>query len=107
VAVDGSTHQLTHGMFVNTLKQFLRQIGIDPDQYSGHSFRRGGATFAFSCAGLPQLYLRAMGDWLSNAFLLYCEAQECIRVAGAEAVAAAVIDSQAAYAAANPQQRRS
>ena len=100
---DGGLHQLTHQVFVSLLKQFLRTAGINPDQYAGHSFRRGGATFAFSQAGLPQLYIRAMGDWLSNAFLLYCEAQESLRVAGADAMAAAVRDAAAAFLASNPQ----
>ena len=102
----GTCRQLTHQLYVSLLKQFLRAVGIEPDQYSGHSFRRGGATFAFSQAGLPQLYIRAMGDWLSDAFLLYCGAQESLRITGANAMAAAVSNAAAAYCAANPQLAR-
>ena len=35
-----------------------------------HSFRRGGATFAFR-AGAPSEFIKAQGDWMSDAFLVY------------------------------------
>ncbi|XP_050390553.1 uncharacterized protein LOC126809805 [Patella vulgata] len=31
------------------LPDSLPEIGIDPSKYAGHSFRRGGASFAFNC----------------------------------------------------------
>ena len=40
---------LTCTAFCNKLKQLPKQCGIDGLQYSGHSFRRGGATFAMNC----------------------------------------------------------
>jgi len=42
---------LTHPTFVTKLKSLASKVGLNPDKVSGHSFRRGGATFAF---GLTQ-----------------------------------------------------
>jgi hypothetical protein len=63
---------LTHDMFVRTLKYCLQQIGVDHTRYSGHSFRRGGATFAFRL-GVDPLLIKRMGDWLSDAYMRYIE----------------------------------
>jgi hypothetical protein len=45
----GRLHTLTHKSFVGRFKSELTHIGIDSARYAGHSFRRGGATFAFQC----------------------------------------------------------
>lgn len=39
---------LTYNAVCNKIKQLLEQCGIDASQYSGHFFRRGGATFAMN-----------------------------------------------------------
>jgi len=98
----GDWQPMTHRFFTSKLKKLLRMANIDPDLFAGHSFRRGGATFAFSQAGLPQLYIKAMGDWISDAFLLYCEAQESLRIAGADAMSSAVRDAMAEFLRNNP-----
>ena len=46
------------------------QVGSDPDTVSGHSFRRGGATFA-ALAGVPAELIKLQGDWRSSAYELY------------------------------------
>ena len=38
--------------------------------YSGLSFRRGGASFAFSC-GIPSDLIKIQGDWSLDAYLRY------------------------------------
>ena len=38
---------ITFSMFTSCLKRLISSIGLDPANYSPHSFRRGGATFAF------------------------------------------------------------
>ena len=88
------------------IKALVRAVGLDPARYSGHSLRRGGATFAFSRAHLDPLLIKALGDWLSNAFMRYCEAQEGMRLAGADAMAAATLASAPVHhAAARPRLR--
>ena len=63
---------LTHNSFVSYLRVFLQNAGYDPTQYSGHSFRRGGCTFASQC-GVPAHLLKIHGDWISNAFEQYLD----------------------------------
>ena len=38
----------TYQTFQSRLELILSDIGVDNSQYAGHSFRRGGASFAFS-----------------------------------------------------------
>ena len=37
---------LTRAAFVNCTKDFINALGLDSREYSGHSYRAGGATFA-------------------------------------------------------------
>ena len=37
---------LRYDTFLAKFKSLIRALGLDPDAYAGHSFRRGGATFA-------------------------------------------------------------
>ena len=45
-------------------------LSLDPADFSGHSLRRGGATFAFQC-GIPSELIKLQGDWRSDAYMLY------------------------------------
>lgn len=63
---------LTQASFVSQLRHHLQSSGVAPDSYSGHSFRRGGASWAFE-AGLPGEVIQSLGDWKSQAYLLYLE----------------------------------
>ena len=47
-------------------------MGIDSSKYSGHSFRRGGASFALEC-GVPVDLIQSQGDWRSNAYQSYID----------------------------------
>jgi hypothetical protein len=98
--INGTWHDLTHAVFVKRIKQLIQLIGLDPKQYAGHSLRRGGATFAFARAGLHPLLIKALGDWVSAAFMRYCEVLEGLRLAGARAMATATLAAAHATAAA-------
>ena len=51
----------------------LSHIGIPhADRYRGHSFRRGAASWAFSC-GVPGELIQLYGDWSSDSYKLYLE----------------------------------
>lgn len=63
-------YYLNHSDFVKQLKQSLSKCGLDEKLYSGHSFRRGGCTYAFSL-GLSPLLIKLRGDWRSNAYERY------------------------------------
>ena len=63
---------LTYASFTNKLKLTLDKCGLDSALFSGHSFRRGGATFALHC-GVPSDYIKLQGDWKSNAYERYLD----------------------------------
>jgi hypothetical protein len=73
---------MTHKRFVERLKLMLRKVGTDPSSFSGHSFRRGGATFLFKACGNSRM-VQAMGDWKSNAFSIYVSVDLADRWKGA------------------------
>ena len=52
------------------IKALLSAIGLNSVNYSLHSFRRGDATFAFSHEA-PTAFIKAQGDWKSDAYLVY------------------------------------
>jgi len=54
--------------FTKKLLTLLSDLGLSG--YSGHSFRRGGASHALSC-GVPAEVIMAQGDWKSMAYLDY------------------------------------
>ena len=52
------------------IKCLASLASLDPQDFSGHSLRRGGATFAFKC-GIPAELIKLQGDWRSDAYMLY------------------------------------
>ena len=67
----GCITTLSYTVFVVQLRQWLQQVGIkNCSQFCTHSFRRGGATFAFQCGVNPTL-IKAQGDWASDCYLKY------------------------------------
>ena len=47
-------------------------LGLNPDAFSGHSLRRGGATALF-LAGVSEHWIAIHGRWRSNAYKLYID----------------------------------
>ncbi len=64
---------LTQPFFVSKLRVLLNHLKLPSLSYSGHSFRRGGASWAFE-SGVPGELIKLVGDWRSNAYLKYLEA---------------------------------
>ena len=69
---DHITRPLTFRHFSSFLARVVAALGLDPRAYSPHSFRRGGATFAFEC-NVPAEHIKFQGDWSSDAYLVYLE----------------------------------
>ena len=61
---------VNYGSFTMRLKSLLSLCGLDPSQYSGHSFRRGGASFLYKVGG-SILQIMASGSWASTCFTRY------------------------------------
>jgi hypothetical protein len=70
---------ITYKSFTSRLKILLAKSGYNPDLYSGHSFRRGGASFLQSCGGTA-LMIQSSGDWSSQCFTRYLYLSESERL---------------------------
>ena len=76
---------IDHKSYTVKLKHLLSKAGLDPASFSGHSFRRGGASYLYSIGGTT-LMVQFLGDWASQVFTRYLhlslegrlEAQELI-----------------------------
>ena len=79
----GEWAPLEYTRLMYCLKAGMRKLGLDATQYAGHSFRRGGATYAF-LAGVPEHIIRLMGDWKSDVWREYAEVQVELRRRAAE-----------------------
>lgn len=56
--------------FISKLRGILHSLGLNPSLYAGHSFRRGGASWALS-QGVPLEDIKQLGDWKSDCYKLY------------------------------------
>ena len=64
---------LTKSLFINTFRDVMAASGDgDAVGFTGHSFRRGGASWAFR-AGIPGELIQVCGDWSSDAYKKYLE----------------------------------
>ena len=85
---------LSQGAFAKRLKSLLSQAGYNATQYSAHSLRRGGTTFAIN-SGMCPLIVKARGDWSSNAFERYVYLSEKSTLAAAQLLSSSVANSSA------------
>ena len=68
-----TSNQLTciTAKFLNDgIKHLASLLSLDPQDFYGHSLRRGGATFAFHC-GIPAELIKPQEDWRSDTYMLY------------------------------------
>lgn len=63
---------MVHRWFVDHFKGLLARAGIDPAAYSGHSFRRGAASFSY-LVGVGEFMIQHMGAWKSQVYKIYCD----------------------------------
>ena len=68
----GKTKWLTKSVFVKTFRKVMRTCGQDSSLFTGHSFRRGGASWAFQ-SGVPGELIQICGDWVSDSYKRYLE----------------------------------
>jgi len=72
-SISGKLSPVTKSQFVQTFRARLRSAGV-PNwaSFRGHSFRRGGANWAFT-SGVPGEMVQVFGDWSSDAYKCYLE----------------------------------
>ena len=83
---------LTYRAFMGKLRESLQSDGVQPEAYAGHSFRGGGASFAYQ-SGVPIELIKVLGDWRSNAVLLYLTIPLNIRLQSANLLCKSVLAS--------------
>ena len=67
---------LSQETFLRHIRRMLAKAAIpDPDAFTCHSFRRGGASWAFR-AGLPGELIQLFGDCSSYCYKLYLDSNE-------------------------------
>ena len=69
---DREMYVLTQSKFNARLQCILSAMGFQANEYSSHSFRRGGATWVFSVE-LPGEIIQMIWDWKSDAYKIYLE----------------------------------
>ena len=68
----GQIKWLTTAIFIRTFRAVIAGKVGNPSKFTGHSFRRGGATWAFQC-GMPGELIQICGDWVSDSYRRYLE----------------------------------
>ena len=61
---------LEYRVFEDRVGQLVSSCGLNPDNYSGHSFLRGGCTWAWQHRASPQIIM-SQGDWRSCSWMNY------------------------------------
>ena len=69
---EGQVKWLTSSIFIKTFRAVIGRKGYNTSHFTGHSFRRGGATWAFQC-GMPGELIQICGDWVSDSYKRYLE----------------------------------
>ena len=65
----------TRQAFVSKLREVVQLLGWKPEEFSGHSFRRGGAT-SLAESGVADSTIKTMGRWKSVAYQVYIDTSE-------------------------------
>ena len=73
---------LTYSQFQSYLGIVVNAVKLNASGFSTHSFRRGGATWAFK-AQVPSDLIQIHGDWASDAYKVYleCDLEQRAKVA--------------------------
>ena len=72
----GSRHSpITYAEFSRFRRLVVVRAGYDSAGFSSHSFRCGGATWAFK-QGVPEHLIKVQGDWALEAFRSYLDISE-------------------------------
>lgn len=90
-SLDGSLSPITKSVFVRVFRRRLSLAGVfRAHSFRGHSFRRGGANWAFQC-GLPGELIQVFGDWSSEAYKSYLDFALPAKLRVAQVVSKALI----------------
>ena len=69
----GVTLPVTYKDLTMQMRQWLRKAGVqNTSAYSSHSLHRGGMTAVFE-NGVPEITIKTLGSWASNAYRRYID----------------------------------
>ena len=93
----GDGTSLTYKQFQNRLRGVLAAVGVpDPQAFTSHSFRRGGATFAYLC-GVPTEIIKLLGNWKSDCYQKYLHLPLEARIAASELIKIKLMHARFSY----------
>ena len=72
IYVKGEKMALSANQLVARIRKWLKLIKENEDEYSLHSLRRGGATFAYQC-NIEGEMIKRLGNWASEAYKRYID----------------------------------
>ena len=70
--VDGEKSALSANQLIERIRAWLKLIKENEEEYSLHSLRRGGATFAHQC-NIGGEMIKRLGNWASDAYKRYID----------------------------------
>lgn len=88
----GHVRPVSYAHFSSFLTKVLKSVGLDSTNYPPHSFRRGGATFAFE-SSVPSELIKVQGDGHSDCYLRYLEMSNSEKRVAASRMAAAILST--------------
>lgn len=72
VPVKGNNLPITYSQLARLLKSWVTQAHLNPERYTLHCLRRGGACW-LDTHGVPDRVIQVLGDWKTQAFKLYID----------------------------------
>ena len=98
-----SAAPLTDVTFIRHVRRWARDcLSHPPHDYTGHSFRRGGAS-ALQIAGVPESTIASHGRWKSLAYRAYFDVQFSLELRQSATAQLSQFDSRLSVQAAPPQ----
>ena len=61
---------ITYSQYQSKLEEVIATIGLNPEEYSTYSMRRGGTSFAYK-SQVPIDLIKLHGDWKSHCYQKY------------------------------------
>ena len=75
----GGWEGMSYKDYQGTLKLMCARAGLNPEDFSSHSLRRGGCTY-LGMLGIPVADIKARGDWTSDCILQYLKTPIDVRI---------------------------
>lgn len=90
----GRLRPVLKSQFVSVLRKRLQSAGVpQPHLFRGHSFRRGGTSWAFS-SSIPGELIQFFGDWRLDAYKCYLDVSMPLKLRASQGMVARLAQSE-------------